>query len=163
MSDMFWEDDTQHQPRESNAMKALREKAEADSKKIAELTEAVNKLTKEVTTSRVEKVVTSKGLSPKVAAIVAAAGVEPTEQAVEAWLKDYGDVFAKAGGQEPAEATGEEQSGEQVVSVEDQVALAAMAAAAQGAEPAKGLAALESQISSAKSEAELLKLLGATV
>jgi len=37
MSDMFWEDDDR--PRESNAMKALREKAEADSKKIAELTE----------------------------------------------------------------------------------------------------------------------------
>jgi len=93
--------------------------------------------------------------------VVAAAGVEPTEQAVEAWLKDYGDVFAKRStGQEPAEATGEEQSGEQVVPAEDQVALAAMAAAAQGAEPAKGLAALEAQIGSAKSEAELLKLLG---
>lgn len=160
MSDMFWEDDDR-QPRESNAMKALREKAEADSKKITELTEQLQKLSREVSESRVERVVTTKGFDPRVAALAAAAGVEPTDQAVEAWLKEFGDVFVKTtSGQEPAEATGEEQSGEQVVPDDEQVALAALAAAAQGAEPAKGLAALESQLRTAPDEAALLKLLG---
>lgn len=166
MSDMFWEDDNGGQ-RESNAMRALREKAEADSKKITDLTEAVSKLTEELHSTKVKDVVTNAGLDPRVADLAKqAVGTDP--QAVEAWLKDNGDLFAKpvgapAGGsegQEPAGATGEEQPGGQSeVPADEQAALAALAAAAQGSEPAKGLEAVANSMSEAKTPEDVERLL----
>jgi hypothetical protein len=157
---MFWEDDDDA-PRESNAMRVLREKAEADSKVIREMAEELKGLRAERDQEKVRSVVTSKGLDPKVASLAAAAGVEPNEQAVEAWLADFGDVFAKAG-QEPTGETGDEQPPVDEVPADEQAALAAFAAAAQGSEPAKGLAAVETQIKAADSPEAVLRALGIT-
>lgn len=161
MSDMFWEDDDQ--PRESNAMRALREKAEADSRKIAELTETVTKLSQEVSATRVEKAVTSKGLPPKVAALAAKAGVGSDPEAVEAFLKEYGDVFAGSTGTEPTGESGDEQPpADDVVPADEQVALAAAAAAARGGQPAVGLKATEDKVRAAQTPEEVLAALGIT-
>ena len=163
MSDMFWENDTET-GRESNAMRALREKAEADSKKITELTDAVSKLTEKLNSNEVTKVVSTKGLDPRVAELAkSAVGTDP--QAVEAWLEKNGDLFAKAGtpatpGQEPTPESEGEQPPASEVPADEQVALAAFAAAAQGSEPAKGMEALQSKISSVNSPEELAALLG---
>lgn len=168
MSDMFWENDGSNgePPRESNAMRALREKAEADSKAIAELRDMVGELTKELSAGKVEKVVTSKGFDPGLAEIAkTVVGSDP--QAVEAWLKDNEKLFAKPAaaasaleGQEPTGDTGEEQSGEgSVVPADEQAALAAHAAAAQGSTPAKGLEAVVSSMSQAQSAEDVEKLL----
>ena len=165
MSDMFWENDDNGGARESNAMRALREKAEADSKAIAELRDMVGELTKELSAGKVEKVVTSKGLDPAVAEIAQkVVGTDP--QAVEVWLKENEKLFAKpaAGtptpGQEPAGATEEEQpGGESVVRADEQAALAALAAAAQGSTPAKGMEAVATQMSQAKTPEDVEKLL----
>lgn len=158
---MFWEDEGNEPVRESNAMKVLREKAEADSKLIREMSEQLNAMKRESEATKLTSVVTSKGLDPKVAEIVKAAGVEPTEQAVEAWLKDFGDVFVKAPGQEPTGDAGAEQPPASAVPDGEQEALAAMAAAAQGAVPAKGLEGIEAQINAATDIESLLKVLGA--
>lgn len=160
MSDMFWENEDEA-PRESNAMKALREKAEADSKTIREMAERLAAMEKRDQEARVASVITSKGLDPKVAALAAAAGVEADEQAVEAWLKDYGDVFARKSGSEEPTGSTEEQHGESGTPTDEQVALAAMAAAAQGNTPAAGMGVLEQKIQSAESAEDLLKILGA--
>lgn len=167
MSDMFWENDGSNgeQPRESNAMRALREKAEADSKAIAELRDMVGTLTQELSAGKVEKVVTSKGFDPGLAEIAkTVVGSDP--QAVETWLKDNEKLFAKAAAapsaedQEPTGDTGEEQSGEgSVVPADEQAALAAHAAAAQGSTPAKGLEAVVSSMSQAQSADDVEKLL----
>jgi hypothetical protein len=160
MSDMFWEDDDSA-PRESNAMRVLREKAEADSKVIREMAEELKSIRRERDQEKVARVVQSKGLDPKVAALAAAAGVEPSEQAVEAWLGEYGNVFAVKSGQEPTGDGGDEQPPASDVPTAEQAALAAFAAAAQDAtEPAKGLGVLSDKIKSASSPEEVLAALG---
>lgn len=161
MSDTFWDGTDGYEPqgRESNAMKALREKAEADSKTIREQAERLAKLEKAQAIQSLESVVKSKGLDPKVAALAAAQGVEPSEQAVEAFLKDYGDVFVKSGGSEPAgDSAGEADAGSSVPEGEQQ-ALSAMAAASQGGQAPTGLDAMASKLNSFDNADDLIKFL----
>jgi hypothetical protein len=142
-------------------VKALREKAEADSKRLKEQGDQIAKLSARLAENDLRDVVTSKGLPAKVAKLAAAAGVEPTAEAVEAWVKDYGDVFITSGGptQEPAGQEGAAPPAANV-SADEQAALAAMAAAAQGGQAGSaGMSALEAAINGATDEEALLKIL----
>jgi hypothetical protein len=161
MSDTFWDgsDGSEYEGRESNAMKALREKAEADSKTIREMSEKLAKLEQAQAVQSLESVVKSKGLDPKVAALAAKAGVDPSEQAVEAFLKDYGDVFVKSGGSEPAGESEEEAASGSSVPEGEQQALSAMAAAGQGGAPPTGLSAMASKLDSFDNADDLIKFL----
>lgn len=97
MSDQYYENEYLNQfeeapqaPRESNAMKALREKAEADSQKIAELSSIVEKLTNQNKRAAVQGVFESKGVNPKIAKFYK--GEADTEQ-IDSWLAENADIF----------------------------------------------------------------------
>lgn len=158
----FW-DGNNGEVQESNAMKALREKADSDSARLKTLEETNSKLLSRINEQDIRAVVESKGLPGKVAKLAAAAGVEPTTEAVEAWVAEYGDVF----GIKPADATSQEPSGAGAatpaanVSVEEQAALASMAAGASGGTgaPLTGVSAVQAAINSAPDEEALLKLI----
>lgn len=77
-------------PQETNAMKALREKAEADSKKIAELSQIVDKLHRQNQQNAVKGLFEAKGVNPKVAKFYN--GDADPEQ-VNSWLAENADVF----------------------------------------------------------------------
>lgn len=156
MSDMFTEYDGQ----ESNAMRVLREKAEADSRALNEMRETVSQLSKELSTTRVEKVVTSKGYDPGVAALAVAGGAS-TPEAVEAWLNDNGKFLAKTVSQEPTEEPEGEKTPESVVPEDERAALAAIAAASQGATPSAGLTPVQSQVTQADSPEAVMAALAA--
>lgn len=85
---------TQEAP--SNAMKALREKAEADSKRIAELSDMVNKLTTEHRISSVGSLFEQRGVSPKVAKFYDG---DADAAQVDAWIQENSDVFGFQGAQ----------------------------------------------------------------
>lgn len=53
-------------------------------------------------TSTVSDVLSKRGINPKVAALIPA-DVEPTQEAVTAWLDEFGDVFGVVQGEKPSE------------------------------------------------------------
>lgn len=158
MSDMFWEDNGQAQGQESNAMKVLREKAEADSKRLNEMADQVATLTSALNAERVEKVVTSKGYDSSVVAMLTDAGLDPTPQAIEAFLTKHGDKLAKPGAAGEPNGTTDAAGGD-VVPADEQAALSAMAAGAAGAVPQVGMSALESKIKGFSNADDLMKFL----
>lgn len=115
------------------------------------MSERLAKMEAQEAKRNLESLVTSKGLDPKVADLV------PKDADPEAWLKDYGNLFARA----QAESEAQESVDDDVdtVPAEEQDALSGIAASAQDAQPKAGLSALEAQIQSADSPEELLKIL----
>jgi hypothetical protein len=87
------------------------------------------------------------------------AGLDPTPQAIEAFLTKHGDKLAKRGAGEPNGTT--DAAGGDVVPADEQAALSAMAAGAAGATPQAGLQALESQIKGFGNADDLMKFLKA--
>ena len=78
------------QSQETPSIKVLREKAEADSKRIAELTEAVNRLNEQGRKQNVVNILAEKGLHPKLAELYQG---EPTAEKVSEWATEYAPVF----------------------------------------------------------------------
>lgn len=115
------------------------------------MSERLAKMEAQESRRNLESLVSSKGLDPKVADLV------PKDADPEAWLKDYGNLFARAGAVSEAQESVEEDV--DTVPADEQDALSGIAASAQGAQPKAGLDALEAQIHSAGSEEELLKIL----
>lgn len=159
MSNEFWNDgDDSDEVTETNAMKVLREKAEADSQRIREMSEQIQKLLDRDAQRELDSVVKEKTLPPKVVALAKAAGVKDSE-GLNTFLTEYGDVFATAG-------SGTTDEGDQLpgsddgVPADEQGALSTMAGAAAGSVPAKGLEAVEASIKNAESAEDLLKVLG---
>jgi hypothetical protein len=161
MSDMFWEDDGGQtaRPAESNGMRVLREKAEADSKRLNEMADQIATLTSSLNAERVEKVVTSKGYDPAVVAALTEAGLPADPQAVSAFLEKHGNLFAKASGVTDEQTGTGAATGESVVPGDEQAAMQAQAAAAAGAQSTTGMSALENQMRGATSVDELMKVI----
>lgn len=159
MSDVtFWDDDGGSPQQESNGMRALREKAEADSRRLQELHDMVGTLSTELNRERVEKVITSKGFDPSVAGLLLDAKVEPTPAAVEAFLTKHAALLVKpVSSVDQGEPTTTGQAAPvSTVPTGEQAALAAQAAAAAGSTPQLGIDAVDTKLKSFDSADELM-------
>jgi hypothetical protein len=150
MSDGFWQDDTDEVP-ETNAMRVLREKAEADSKVIREMAERLAKMEARENESKVDSLITAKGLDPKVKDLI------PKDSDPEKFLADYGALFAVKQAEAEAEAEGSEDEG--VIPADEAAARAAVAGAASGAAPKAGLDSVEAKLQSFDNPEDLLAFL----
>lgn len=75
-----------------NAVKNLRKAERAKSKRIKELEGELESLRKFQRESVVSSVLTSKGVNPKIAALIPS-DIDTDAEAIGTWLENYGDVF----------------------------------------------------------------------
>ncbi len=153
MSNYDWQDDTEDDsPQESNAMRVLREKAEADGKVIREMAERLAKMEARDNESKVDGLLKAKNLDPKVKDLI------PKDTDPEKFFADYGALFATA--QAEAEADADEGGEDEGVVPADEVAArAAVAGAASGAAPKVALDSVEAKIGSFDNAEDLLAFL----
>jgi hypothetical protein len=93
--DDFEFDDEQPQEPQRNSndvLKKVRRAERAKEKRIKELESELESLRKFQRESTVSKVLSEKGVNPKIAAFIPQ-DLEPTADAVSSWLEQYGDVF----------------------------------------------------------------------
>jgi len=126
---IYDDDDTETNPGD------LRKLIKKQNEKLAELENELKAAQAKVRRADITEVLQNLGLKPKVAKLIPS-DVEPTEDAVKAWAKDYEDVIGplKADGTPAAESTQEPETTEQTAasSVPDEY-VAAMTAAQQTA------------------------------
>jgi len=108
MSNNYWdedEDDTTITGNESETdlQKKLRKKIKADEKRIKELEEQLNGLTKVEKERSVKEVLEKQGVNPKAARLILKDLEEVTPESVSNWLEENGDLF----GYNPAEGAPE--------------------------------------------------------
>lgn len=108
MSNNYWdedEDDTTITGNESETdlQKKLRKKIKADEKRIKELEEQLNGLTKVEKERSVKEVLEKQGVNPKAARLILKDLDEVTPESVSNWLEENGDLF----GYNPAEGAPE--------------------------------------------------------
>lgn len=104
--DMDFEDD-EPQRRENNALRELRKANKAKDKQIKELMEQLTTINKSVREQSVKEVLTSKGINPKVAALIPSEIQSPDE--VTNWLSEYGDVFGITQSEQGSEAPAQQR------------------------------------------------------
>lgn len=83
-------------PGETPAMKQLREKAEADSKRIKDLQTQLETFAMRERERSLAEVITAKGLDQRVGKLIPKDADSPEK--VEAWLSEYGELFASKAG-----------------------------------------------------------------
>jgi hypothetical protein len=91
--DDFDVEETQTQPTGDDAMKRLRKAKRADEKRIKELTEQLEGLSKVQRERVVKEVLDQKGVNPKAARLILNDLSDVTEETVSHWLDDNGDLF----------------------------------------------------------------------
>jgi hypothetical protein len=113
MSNNYWDDeeddnDTTPANLEGNDLiKQLRKKARADEKRIKEMSEQLEGITKAQRESVIKKVLESKGVSPKAARMIAnELPTDANEESISNWLDDNAEVFGlQANNQDNPEQT----------------------------------------------------------
>ena len=75
-----------------SVVKQLRKVNRTLEKRLKELEAEANQMKAQTRQRTVKDVLTSKGVNPKVAALIPQ-DIEPTEEAVSGWLNEWGDVF----------------------------------------------------------------------
>lgn len=144
------EDDTE----ESGGINQLRKHVRAMQKEKKEMEAELSKLRHQSRTSSVGELLKAKNVNPKIAPLVPP-DVEVTEEAISAWLEQYGDVFnvkGSASEQDGGPAPGKQQTGS-ALSPDDVSALNKVAAASQGATVDESkIQALIGQIQSVKTK-----------
>ena len=100
MSNNYWDDeeddnDTPPANLEGNDLiKQLRKKARADEKRIKEMSEQLEGITKAQRESVIKKVLENKGVSPKAARMIAnELPADASEESISDWLDDNAEVF----------------------------------------------------------------------
>ena len=92
-----WEDnddlDYEGQSDETNGIKDLRKAKRADEKRIKELTEKLEMFERQQRESTIKSVLESKGVNSKAARLVLKDLDEVTEESVNNWLRDNGDLI----------------------------------------------------------------------
>lgn len=148
-----WQDDNEGLE-ETNAMRVLREKAEADSKTIREMAERLAKMEERENQSRLDALIVAQGLDPKVKDLI------PKDSDPEKFLADYGSLLVRKSETPPGEG-GEEDDGSagDGVPADEAAAQAAISGAASGAQPKAGLDATEAKIQSFDNAEDLLAFL----
>lgn len=132
MSDGFWENGTE-EVEETNAMRVLREKAEADGKVIREMADKIAKMEARDSATRLDGLLKAKNLDPKVKDLI------PKDADPEKFLADYGALLVTASTEGSEESGGETDEAEGEGSADEAAARAAIAGAASGAQPKAGL------------------------
>jgi hypothetical protein len=100
MSNNYWDDEdedldteTEVQMDGSDLLKKLRKAKRNDEKRIKELTEQLEGLTKSQRERTVKEVLDKKGVNPKAQRLILKDLDEVTEESVNNWLEDNGDLF----------------------------------------------------------------------
>jgi hypothetical protein len=112
MSNNYWDDDeddldtdTEVQMDGSDLLKKLRKAKRSDEKRIKELTEQLEGLSKSQRERTVKEVLEKKGVNPKAQRLILKDLEEISEESVNTWLEDNGDLF----GLTPTPEVSEEQ------------------------------------------------------
>ena len=154
MSNTYWDEedddlDTESQPfgmQESDLLKKLRKAKRADEKRIKELTEQLEGLSKAQRERVVKEVLEKKGVNQKAARLVMKDLDDVNEESVSRWLDDNADLFGL-------------QVAEREVPTQDMAALRHQDILTQGAvTPDRGLD-IEQRLNNASSAEEILNLL----
>ena len=101
MSNNYWDEDEDDQDTDtitgnesgSDLLKKLRKAKRADEKRIKELTEQLEGFSKEHRERTVKEVLEQKGVNPKAVRLILKDLDEVSEESVNNWLTDNGDLF----------------------------------------------------------------------
>jgi DNA-binding transcriptional regulator YbjK len=100
MSNNYWDEDEDDQDNDnevqmdgSDLLKKLRKAKRNDEKRIKELTEQLEGLSKAQRERTVKEVLEQKGVNPKAQRLILKDLDDITEESVNAWLEDNGDLF----------------------------------------------------------------------
>lgn len=98
MSNNYWDDedddlDNEFGGSETDLLKKLRKAKRADEKRIKELTEQLETLSKAQRERTVKEVLESKGVNAKAARLILKDIDDVNEESVNAWLEDNADLF----------------------------------------------------------------------
>jgi len=99
MSNNYWddEDDDQDTPEQQltgdDLVKKLRKAKRADEKRIKELSEQLEGFLKEKKEKTVAEVLAKKGVNAKAARLILKDVQEATEESIDSWLRDNGDLI----------------------------------------------------------------------
>ena len=155
MSNNYWDededDDTTTETETFNGdgsdlLKKLRKAKRADEKRIKELTEQLEGYSKKQREAIVKDVLEKQGVNPKAARLALKDLDDVTEESVNNWLEDNGDLFGYTANKE-------------VPNDEDRQALRRQDSSVQGANAPDRGQDLEMRIANAKSEDELRAIL----
>jgi len=155
MSNNYWDEDEDDQDTDnevqmdgSDLLKKLRKAKRNDEKRIKELTEQLEGLSKSQRERTVKEVLEQKGVNPKAQRLILKDLDDITEESVNNWLEDNGDLFGLTVTQDaPA------------VSDIDRAALRQQDAITQGAITPDRAENLEQRLNNAESAEEILSLL----
>lgn len=94
-----WDDDDADEmdPPDNTAIRELRKANSAKEKRIRELEEQIQTLSASTRQRAIAEALQTRGLNPKVAALVPST-VDPTEEALGAWIDEYSEVFGLPAG-----------------------------------------------------------------
>jgi hypothetical protein len=155
MSNNYWDDEDDDLDTETEApmdgsdlLKKLRKAKRADEKRIKELTEQLEGLSKAQRERTVKEVLEKKGVNPKAVRLILKDIDDVSEESVNNWLEDNGDLF----GLTPTEDA-------PAVSNVDRAALRQQDAVTQGATTPDRAENLEQRLNSAESADEILSIL----
>ena len=153
MSNNYWDDDEDeqevpdHQLTGDDLVKKLRKAKRADEKRIKELSEQLEGFLKERKERTVSEVLAKKGVNAKAARLILKDVEDATEESIDSWLRDNGDII----GYNP-QAEVEEQR-------RDLAALRQQDVLTQGGIAPDKVVDIESRMENAESMDELINLL----
>ena len=155
MSNNYWDEDEDDLDTESDApmdgsdlLKKLRKAKRADEKRIKELTEQLEGFSKEQRERTVKEVLEKKGVNPKAVILILKDLDTVSEESVNSWLDDNGDLFGLTQSQEASK-----------VSDIDRAALRQQDSVTQGALTPDKAEDLNMRLNNAESAEEIISLL----
>lgn len=159
---MSYEDDmydhSDEMPSDSNLVKKLRSKIDELAARAKELETENTSLKGSARKQSLSSALAARGYPAKIAAFIPA-DIEPTDEAIDAWLSEYGDVFGGAVGQSTQEEA-LQQAPVVVGSAADAEAYRRMSAAENGATaPSNVSGDILAQIGAAESMDDLMAVL----
>lgn len=157
MSNQYWDEEDDELDTDietsnetgSDLLKKLRKAKRADEKRIKELTDQLDGMSKAQRERTVKEVLEKKGVNPKAVRLILKDIDEVSEESVNNWLEDNGDLF----GLTPTETDASK------VSEVDRAALRAQDAITQGAYTPDRAEDLNSRLDNAQSAEEIINLL----
>ena len=155
MSNNYWDEDEDDQDTDiitgnesgSDLLKKLRKAKRADEKRIKELTEQLEGFSKTQRERTVKEVLEQKGVNPKAVRLILKDLDEVSEESVNNWLEDNGDLFGLTAQEAPK------------ASEADRATLRQQDAVTQGALTPDRAENLEQRLGAAESAEEILSIL----
>jgi TolA-binding protein len=156
MSNNYWDEDEDDLDTEtitgnesgSDLLKKLRKAKRSDEKRIKELTEQLEGFSKVQRERTVQEILEQKGVNPKAARLVLKDLDEVSEESVNTWLEDNGDLFGFSATKDAPKAN-----------EYDRAALRQQDAVTQGAITPDRAENLEQRLGAAESAEEILSIL----